>query len=50
VADPHGDGSIAVNLTRLDRIIENWLTSGGLALFIAAFKAQLTARPSELME
>ena len=47
---PHGDGPIeTVNLTRLGLITENGLTSAGLELFIAAFKAQRDARQAELM-
>jgi len=42
----HGDGPIeTVNLTRLGLIAENGLTSAGLKLFIAAFKAQRDAGP-----
>jgi hypothetical protein len=45
-----GDGPIeTVNLMRLGLITENGLTSTGLELFIAAFKAQREARKSELM-
>ena len=45
---PHGDGPIeTANLTRLGLITENGLTSAGLDLFIAAFKAQREARRSE---
>jgi hypothetical protein len=47
---PHGDGPLeTVNLMRLGLITENGLTSAGLELFIAAFKAQRGARRSELM-
>ena len=43
---PHGDGPIeTANLTRLGLITENGLTSAGLELFIAAFKAQRDTRP-----
>ena len=43
---PLGDGPIeTANLTRLGLITENGLTSAGLELFIAAFKAQRDARP-----
>ena len=46
----NGDGPIeTVNLMRLGLITENGLTSTGLELFIAAFKAQREARKSELM-
>jgi hypothetical protein len=46
----HGDGPVdTVNLMRLGLITENGLTSTGLELFIAAFKAQREARKSELM-
>ena len=42
----HGDGPLeTVNLTRLGLIAENGLTSAGLKLFIAAFKAQRDVRP-----
>jgi len=43
---PRGDGPIeTANLTRLGLITENGLTSAGLELFIAAFKAQRDAGP-----
>jgi hypothetical protein len=46
----NGDGPIeTVNLMRFGLITENGLTSTGLELFIAAFKAQREARKSELM-
>jgi hypothetical protein len=46
----NGDAPIeTVNLMRLGLITENGLTSAGLGLFIAAFKAQREARRSELM-
>jgi hypothetical protein len=46
----NGDASIETfNLMRLGLITENGLTSAGLELFIAAFKAQREARRSELM-
>ena len=41
----HGDGPVeTANLTRLGLITENGLTSAGLELFIAAFKAERDAR------
>jgi hypothetical protein len=47
---PLGDGPVdTVNLMRLGLITESGLTSAGLELFIAAFKAQRDARRSELM-
>jgi hypothetical protein len=47
---PNGDGPIeTVNLLRLGLITENGLTSAGLELFIAAFKAQREARRADLM-
>ena len=47
----HGDGPIeTVNLTLLGLIAENGLTSAGLKLFIAAFKAQRDVRQSELTD
>ena len=43
---PLGDGPIeTANLARLGLITMNGLTSAGLELFIAAFKAQRDARP-----
>lgn len=47
---PNGDGPIeTVNLLRLGLITENGLTSAGLELFIAAFKAQQKARRADRM-
>jgi hypothetical protein len=47
---PLGDGQVdTVNLMRLGLITEGGLTSAGLELFIAAFKAQRDARRSELI-
>jgi len=46
---PLGDGPIeTANLARLGLITMNGLTSAGLELFIAAFKAQRDVRQSEL--
>jgi hypothetical protein len=43
---PLGDGPIeTANLARLGLITMNGLTSAGLELFIAVFKAQRDARP-----
>ncbi|MFB9267296.1 hypothetical protein ACFFWD_29760 [Bradyrhizobium erythrophlei] len=45
----HGDSLIeTVNLMRLGLITENGLTSVGLEVFVAAFKAQRDARQREL--
>ncbi|MBR0796002.1 hypothetical protein JQ615_11435 [Bradyrhizobium jicamae] len=45
----HGDRmSETTNLMRLGLITENGLTSTGLEVFIAAFKAQLGARRAEV--
>ena len=48
---PLGDGPIeTANLARLGLITMNGLTSAGLKLFIAAFKAQRDVRQSELTD
>ncbi|WP_407114204.1 hypothetical protein [Bradyrhizobium sp. LMG 9283] len=45
-----GDSLIeTVNLTRLGFVTENGLTSAGLEVFVAAFKAQRDARQRELL-
>jgi hypothetical protein len=47
---PNADGPIdTLNLMRLGLITGKGLTSAGLELFIAAFKAQRIARKSVLM-
>ncbi|MGY8681871.1 hypothetical protein Q2941_29415 [Bradyrhizobium sp. UFLA05-153] len=46
----HGDSLIeTVNLMRMGLVTENALTSSGLEVFIAAFKAQRDARQRELL-
>jgi hypothetical protein len=47
----YGDSPVeTANLTRLGLITENGLTSVGLEVFIAAFKAQREASQPELAE
>ncbi|MCP3476048.1 hypothetical protein NLM33_38100 [Bradyrhizobium sp. CCGUVB1N3] len=46
----HGDSLIeTVNLMRLGLVTKNGLTSAGLEIFVAAFKAQRDARQRELL-